>query len=101
MPPSNERTIALPVERLGGFGIEPDITQELTSEIGDRSDDPASDNVALHRGEPDFDLVQPRRVGGSKVKLDVAMLVEEIAHQRRFVGAEVVENDMDLPIRRI
>ena len=29
------------------------------------------------------------------------MLVQEIGHQRRFVGAEVVEDDMDLPIRRL
>src|SRR5438105_1716173 len=93
--------VVFPVEGLGGFGIEPDIAQELTSEIGYRGEDPASDNVSLHLGEPDFNLVQPRGVRGSKMKPHGGMLVEECSHQRSFLGAEVVENDMDLPIRRL
>lgn len=53
-------------------------------------------DVALDLGEPELELIQPRRVGGREVQLHTAMLGEERPHRLRLVGQEIVENDVDL-----
>jgi hypothetical protein len=58
-------------------------------------------NVALDLGEPELDLIQPRRVRGREVQLHRAMLGEELPHRLRLVGREIVENDVDLAPRRL
>ncbi len=49
-----------PPERLGGLLIEPDIAQDFTLQVGDRSEDAAIDDLALEFAEPALDLIQPR-----------------------------------------
>ena len=54
------------------------------------------DNFAFDLGEPDLDLVEPIRVPGCEVKADARMLVEELVDHRRYVGGEIVEDDVNL-----
>ncbi len=59
------------------------------------------DDVALDLGEPELDLIQPRRVRGREVQLHTAMPGEERPHRLCLVGREIVENDVDLAPRRL
>src|SRR6202023_3464625 len=51
-------------------------------------------------GEPDLDLIEPRRVSGREVKLDSRVLLEELADRLSFVRGEMVEDDVNLLLRR-
>jgi hypothetical protein len=44
-------------------------------------------------------LVEPRAVGRCEMEPDVGMSLEELVNPWRFVGAEVVEHDVDFPVR--
>ncbi len=61
----------LPAERLGMLGVGIDVAAQLPGQIGGRREDAAGDDVALHLGEPQLDLIQPRRIGGREVEADV------------------------------
>ena len=52
-----------PAEGCGGFVVLPDVTDQLSGEVGCRSEDSASNNVALDFGKPDLDLIEPTGVG--------------------------------------
>ncbi len=78
----------------------PDVLRDLALQIRDRREDAAREDVALDLGEPELDLIQPRRVRGREVQLHTAMLGEERPHGLRLVGQEIVKNDVDLaPLR--
>ena len=80
-----------------GIGrISVDVTAELASQIGDGSEDAPSDDFALNFGEPQLDLIQPGGVGGSEVKPDAGILLQEFSYPRGLVSGEVVEDDVDL-----
>src|SRR5262245_52367850 len=49
--------------------------------------------------EPDFDLVEPRRVSGREVKMDVGVLAQESFAGLGFVSREIVGDDVDFPTR--
>jgi len=82
----------------GGVGI--DIAAELASQVGNRGEDAACDDLAFDLGEPDLDLVEPGRVSGREVKPDSRMLLEELADRLSFVRGEIVEDDVNLLPRR-
>jgi hypothetical protein len=42
------------------------------------------DNLAFNLGEPDLDLVEPKRLRGCEVKADARMLMDELADHRRL-----------------
>jgi hypothetical protein len=63
--------------------------------IRHRGEHAAGDDFAFDASEPDFDLIEPGRVGGSEVKLHVGMIGKEILHELRFMGRQVVQNDVD------
>ena len=48
------------------FVVMADIAHDLSVEVGLGFEDAASNDVVLDLGEPDFDLVEPRRVVGVK-----------------------------------
>ena len=58
-------------------------------------------NLANQDAKPDFDLVQPRGVGGCEVEMDVLVIGEELLDATRLVGREVVQNDADLFASRL
>ena len=79
----------------------PDVLHDLALQTRGRREDAARDDVALDLGEPELDLIQPRRLRGREVQLHTAMLGEERPHRLRPVGREIVENDVDLAPRRL
>jgi len=70
------------------------IKSEFSSQVGNRGEDAARDDLAFDLGEPDLDLVEPGRVSGREVKLDSRMLLEELANRLSFERTEIVEYDV-------
>ena len=66
--------------------LPPDVSNDLPREISGRSEDPACNHVAVDFGEPDFDLVQPRGVGGREVQSDPGRFIQEALHGGRLVS---------------
>src|SRR6266853_5099542 len=52
-----------PAEGCGGFVVLLDVTDQLSGEVGRRSEDSPSDDIALDFGKPDLDLIEPTRIG--------------------------------------
>ena len=95
------RGIAIgPLDRFRSAVVMPDIAHELAGEIGDGGKDTECDDVTLDLGEPDFNLVEPGRVGRREVQMHIGMLGQEITDPLSLMSREVVENDVDLfPLR--
>ena len=92
------RVFPLDGTSIGGVGV--DVAAEFASQVGNRREDAAGDDLAFDLGEPDLDLVEPGRVRGREVKADARMLLEELADGLSFVGGEIVEDDVNLLPRR-
>ena len=52
-----------PFNRSGFAIVRADIAHDFAIQIFDRSKDPAGNEIALDFREPDFDLIEPRRIG--------------------------------------
>jgi hypothetical protein len=88
------RVFPLDGASVGGVGV--DVAPEFASQIRDRGENAAGDDLAFDLGEPDLDLVEPKRIRRGEVKLYARMLLKKVANQLGFVGREVVEDDMNL-----
>ena len=49
-----------PVDRPSIRGVGVDVASQFASQIGNRGEDAARDDLAFDLGEPDLDLVEPR-----------------------------------------
>ena len=49
-----------PVDRPSICGVGVDVASQFASQIGNRGEDAARDDLAFDLGEPDLDLVEPR-----------------------------------------
>ena len=76
--------------------VSADIASQLACEVRDRRKDAAGDDFSFNARKPEFDLVEPGRVSGREVQMYVGVIGNEILHQLRFVGREVIQNDVDL-----
>ena len=74
----------------------PDVTKDFSSEILDGGKDTSGDDLSLNLGEPDFDLVKPRRVGGCKMNADLGMMGQKVVDEFGFMGREIISDDVDL-----
>ncbi len=83
---------------MGGVGV--DVATKLSCQVRHGGEDTARHDLTFDLGEPDLDLVEPGGIGRGEVKLHARMLLEEIANRLRFMGGEVVEDDMNLLPRR-
>ena len=61
---------AWPRPRFGSLDVLAGVPHELSAQIGDGGEDATRDDVALDPGEPQFDLVEPRRVSRREVRPD-------------------------------
>ena len=86
----------LPLDRTGAGRVGVDVATKFTGQIGDRCEDAAGDDLALDFGEPEFDLVEPGRIGRREVKLHARMALEKIGNGLGFMRGEVVEDDVNL-----
>jgi hypothetical protein len=73
-----------------------DISHELAAKFLRRSKDPASDRIPLDFGEPELHLVEPRRVGGGVVKMDIPVVGQELPDAFGLMSREVIRNDVNL-----
>ena len=67
-----------------------DVTHDLAREVALGSEDAACDQVAFDLREPILNLVQPGRVGGREVQMDLRVIREELLNPTRLVGREIV-----------
>ena len=77
------RVLPLDGASVGGVGV--DVATEFASQVRDRGENAAGDDLAFDLGKPDLDLVEPRRIGRCKVQLYMGMLLKKLFHLRRFV----------------
>ena len=90
---------ALPANgpRVGRVGVN--VAAESAGQIRYGCENTAGDDITLDFSEPDLDLVQPGRIGGREVELNLGMRLQEIADCLGLVRREIVEDDVDLLLR--
>jgi hypothetical protein len=99
-----------PFNRSGFAIVGADIAHDFAVQIFDRSKDAACDEIALNFREPDFDLIEPRRIGRRVMNAHLGMPSQEIADCLGLMRAQVIADDVrlapglggrsDLPKRR-
>ena len=62
-----------PSEGSGIFVVLADVAHELAGEVVDRGEDAAGNDVALDFGEPQFNLIEPRRIGRGEVQMELGL----------------------------
>ena len=88
--------LILPAEGCGGSVVLFDVTDQLSREVGCRSEDSASDNIALDFGKPDLDLIEPTGIGRGVVDPNRWIGLEELENMLGFMCAQVVGDDVNL-----
>ena len=72
-----------------------DVAHDLASQVIDRGEDAAGNEVAFNLAEPDFDLVEPRGVGRDEVQVEVGMVGQELGDALGLMRRKVVDDDVD------
>ena len=90
-----------PPEGCCGFVVLLDVADELSRQIGCGSEDSSSNDMALNFGKPDFDLIEPARIGRSVMNPNGRIGVEELENAFGFMCAQVVGHDVNLFPRRL
>ena len=90
-----------PVEGCGGFVVLLDVTKELSRQVSFGGEDSSSDDSALNFGKPDFDLIEPTRIGWRVMDANGRIGVEELQNTLGFMCAQVVGHDVNLSARRL
>ena len=85
-----------PAEGCGGFVVLPDVTDQLSGEVGCRSEDSASDDISLDFGKPDLDLIKPTGIGRGVVDPNRWIDLEELENVLGFMCAQIVGDDVNL-----
>jgi len=90
-----ENDLLGPLERLSVLIVCRDEGVDLVANLPRRGEAGAGQGFAGENREPDFDLVQPRGMGRSEVKVDVGVSGQP-AIVFGLVGVQVVQDDMSL-----
>ena len=90
-----------PAEGCRGFVVLLDVTKELSRQVSFGSEDSSSNDSALNFRKPDFDLVEPTRIGRRVMEPNCRIGVEELKNSLGFVRAQVVGHDMNFSARRL
>jgi hypothetical protein len=90
-----------PLERCGVGIVGTDVAHDLAFEIVSRGEDAASDQVTLDLREPDFDLIEPGRVGRCVVDRDLWMLGQKRDDTLGLMSRKVVHDDMNFLVGRL
>src|SRR3981081_3978234 len=89
-----------PAEGSGGFVVLLDVADQLSGESSCRSEDPASDDIALDFGKPDLDLLKPAGIGRGVMDSNRWIGLEELENIFGFMFGQVVIHDVELAGRR-
>ena len=84
----------LPDERLSGFVIAVHEGFDVGLEFGDGAEGSSGQRLSGEDREPDFHLIEPRRLRGREVEMNVGVAFEPTVILR-LMGVEIVEDDMD------
>ena len=90
-----------PMEGCGGFVVLLDVTKELSGQVRFGGEDSSSNDSTLNFGKPDFDLVEPTRIGWRVVEPNCRIGVQELKNSLGFVRAQVVGHDMNFSASRL
>jgi hypothetical protein len=82
--------VILPFYRLRGVIVMLDIAHDFAREVARRGEDSPCNEVSLDFRKPQFDLVEPRRVGSCEVQLHFGVRFEKRGDRLRLVSREVV-----------
>src|SRR3984885_8916587 len=84
-----------PMEGGGGFVVLLDVTKELSKQVRFGGEDSSSNDSTLNFGKPDFDLVEPTRIGRRVVETNCRIEFQKLKNTLGFVRAQVVDHDMN------
>ena len=90
-----------PAEGRRGFVVLLDVTKELSGQVRFGGEDSSSNDSTLNFGKPDFDLIEPARIGRSVMNPNGRIGVEELENAFGFMCAQVVGHDVNLFPRRL
>ena len=90
-----------PADRFRRLVVVPDVATNLPREIGDGREDAPRKQIALDLGEPQFDLVEPRRIRRREVKVHVRMLDQDGTDRLGLVRRQVVRDHGNLTSLRL
>ena len=74
---------------------------ELAPQIRRRGENAARDYVPFNLGEPEFDLIEPRAVGGREMEMHPRVRGEPVGDGGGLMRAEIIGNEMDLAAGRL
>ena len=89
------RVPIVPADRFRLFVVVTNVFPDPARQVGDGREDAAGQQIALDLGEPEFHLVQPRRVGGREVQPHLLMCDQECAHRFVLMRRQIVEDDVN------
>ena len=90
-----------PLERFGVGIVGTDVAHDLSFEVVSRLEDAASDQVTLDLRKPDFDLIEPGRVGRCVMDGDVWMLGQKRDDSLGLMSRKVVHDDVNFLVGRL
>src|SRR5260221_104818 len=90
-----------PAEGRGGFVVLLDVADQLSGQVGCRSEDSASDDIALDFGKPDLDLIEPAGIGRGVMDSNRWIGLEELENILGFMCAQVVSHDVNISALRL
>ena len=90
-----------PADRSRGFVVVAYVAHELARQILYRSEDASRNNVALNLGKPNFDLVEPARIGRGVVDPNSGVGLKEVKNSLGLVCTQVIGNNVDLATCRL
>src|SRR5258708_30953946 len=90
-----------PTEGCGGLVVLLDVTDQLSGEVGGRSEDSPSDDIALNFGKPDLDLIEPTGIGRGVMDPYGWIGLEELEDILGFICAQVIGDDVNLSALRL
>jgi hypothetical protein len=65
----------------GPFVVVPNVAKDLSAEIVHGGKNTPGNDLPLDLGGPNLDLVQPRRIGGGKVNVDLGITRRELVDE--------------------
>ena len=96
------RRIAVgPPKRLGILVVPLDVATDFPSQVRNRGENATRGQVTFDLGKPELDLIEPRRVRRREMRVCAGMGREKRLDTLRFVGGEIVDDQMDLSAPRL
>jgi hypothetical protein len=76
--------------------VDFDKIEQRLLELRDAGESPTIEGAALELGKPTLHSIQPGRAGRSEVEMDVRPGFQPVPDLLRFMGAVIVENDVQI-----